>query len=79
MDACVVLDVDAVADLDGVDVAAQNHSIPNAAIIADGHVADDYSIFSYEAILSDLGGEPSQGTDDCHNGESPYFLRAVIF
>ena len=66
VDARVVLDVDAVADLDGVHITAQNHSIPDAAIIADGYIADDHSILCNEAILSDLRGKTSQGTDDCH-------------
>ena len=79
VDAGVVLDVHAVADLDGVDITPQDYSIPNAAIIADGYVADDYSIFSNEAILSDLRGETSQGTDDCHSLTYCFFREAASF
>lgn len=54
-----VLDVDAVADADGIDVAAEYGSEPDAAAFADDDVADDDGGFGKVGVLPDDGGKAS--------------------
>ena len=53
-----ILDIDTVADGDGVDIAAQHGAEPDAALIAHSDIAHEGSIIGNKAILADLGGEP---------------------
>ena len=48
-----VLDVGPPADSDGVHVAAHDHVHPDAAFLADGHVADDLRRRVHERALVD--------------------------
>ena len=62
----VVLDIDAVADGDGVHVAAQHGVEPYAAIVTHGHVTDNNGAVGQEAILSDFGVEAPYFFDNSH-------------
>jgi hypothetical protein len=52
-----VLDVNAVADADGVYIATDNGVKPDAALVTDYCVADDCSVFGKEATFTDLRSE----------------------
>lgn len=54
-----VLDVDTVADSDGVHVAAQHGAEPDAALVAHCHVADYRGIVGDEAFFADFWDESS--------------------
>lgn len=61
-----VLDVDAVADGDGVHVAAQYGAVPYGALVAHGHVADNHGIVGDETVLAYFGCEAAHTFDYCH-------------
>jgi hypothetical protein len=62
----VILDVDAVANSDGVHVATQHGVKPDAAILAHGHVANNDGVVSQETVLSNLGLKAPYFLDDSH-------------
>jgi hypothetical protein len=57
------LDIDAVADADGVYIAAQHGVEPYRTFIAEHYVAYNRGILGKEAILADLRGKPAEGHD----------------
>lgn len=63
-----VLDIHAVADANGVDVAAEHGVKPYGALIADRKVADECGIFSNEAVAAHPGSEAAHGDDQRHSG-----------
>ena len=62
----VVLDVKAVADGDGVNVATQHGIEPDAAVVAHGHVAHDDGTVGQETVFSDFGIKAPYFLDDSH-------------
>lgn len=66
MQHCAVLDVDAVADGDGVDVAAQGYAEPYRALVAHGYVADYCCRFGQKAAVAEFGGVSPQWNYCCH-------------
>ncbi len=61
-----VLDVDAVADTYGVDVAAQHGSEPDAALVAHLHVAYYGAVVGQETVFPYLGCKSSYCLYKCH-------------
>ena len=58
-----VLDVDVVADADGIDVAAHHGVEPDGTAVAHHHVADDGGVLGQEAVLADLRLEAAHRLD----------------
>ena len=63
----VVLDVYAVADVDGTDVAAEDRTIPDAAVVADLYCTYYRRCFSEERALADDGHIAPEFLYNCHN------------
>lgn len=52
MDDCIVLDINAVADADGINIAADNGVEPNRAVVAHNHIPYQGGIGGDETVLS---------------------------
>lgn len=61
-----VLDVNAVAAVDAVDVAADNGGVPDGAVVAEYDLSDEGRIFREEAIVAVDGGVVTDGNDEGH-------------
>jgi len=61
-----VLDIDVVADADGVDVTAEDGVKPDAAALPEDDISDDGSVDSEEAVLTDLRRDASYSLYECH-------------
>ena len=61
-----VLDVDAIAEADGVNVAAKDGAVPDGAVVAHRDVADQGGGFGQKTVVADCGGDAFQGADQCH-------------
>ena len=63
----IVLDVDAVADVDGTDVATEDRTIPDAAVVTYLHCSDYCRGLSEERTLADDGHIAPEFLYNCHN------------
>ena len=61
-----VLNVDAVADTDVVDVAAHYGIEPHAAVVAHHDIAHYGSVFGEVTVMSELGRHAQYCFDNCH-------------
>jgi hypothetical protein len=59
MQNCTILDVDLIADPDGIDVAAKHCAEPDAAFVAHDYIANNYCCFSKIASISKERGQSS--------------------
>lgn len=66
MEDSAILYVRAITNPDIVDVAPNDDVVPDAAGLADYHIADDNGGFSEEGVGSDLGGFSEERADDGH-------------
>ena len=57
MEDSAILDVDMIANADGVDIATEDSAEPDAAAFADNGIADDGGVIGKEGILADKGCE----------------------
>ena len=64
-----VLYVDGIAEADGVDVAAQDGAVPDAAVASHPDVAHEDGCLGQEASFARLGRDAAQGADDSHSME----------
>ena len=62
-----VLDIDVVADADGIDVTAEDGVEPDAAALPEDDISDDGSVDSEEAVLTDLRRDASYSLYECHD------------
>lgn len=62
-----VLYVYGVAEADGVDVAAEYGSVPDAAVASHLHVADEGCRFGQKAVLAHAGRDAVKRTNNCHD------------
>ncbi len=75
---CVVLDIDFVADLDGIDVATDDSIEPYAAIVAHSDFANDGGVGSDEAIVAPSWRKISARYDIGHLLNFGYKLNILI-
>src|SRR5690554_5959845 len=61
-----VLNVDLVPQSDGVDIAAQYRVVPNAAIVAHLHIANNGGVFCQENIVSKFRDRKSTRLNSSH-------------
>lgn len=61
MDNGAILHIHMIANAYVVHIAAYNGIVPNAALVAHHHIANDHSRFGGEEILSEPGGDIVQG------------------
>jgi len=66
MENSAILDVRAVADADIMHIAPNDDMVPDAAGLADYHIADDDSGLGEEGVRSDLGDFSEERADDRH-------------
>ena len=62
-----VLDIDVVADADGIDVTAEDGVEPDTAALPEDDISDDGSVDSEEAVLTDLRRDASYSLYECHD------------
>ena len=62
----IVLNVDAVANGDGVHIATQHGAKPNAAVVAHGDIAYHHGVLGKETALAHLGDKAPHFLNDCH-------------
>ena len=63
-----VLNVDAVADGDGVDIAAQNGVEPDAAFVTYGEIADESGVLRQKTVFAYFGRKTADRDYQCHSG-----------
>jgi hypothetical protein len=74
----IVLDIDFITDLNGVDIAANDCIKPDATIIADGNFADNSGIRCDKTIFSPSWSEISTRYDIGHFLKFCYKLNILI-
>src|SRR5690554_2895497 len=62
-----ILNVDSVADTDGVDITPQHGIEPDAAVVTDDHITNDCGVVGQIIVFSHLRGKAPDRFDQCHS------------